>query len=255
MSMSMSMNLLPALKIYASTKKGRVLMTEQDRLGKAVKTVQQYCPSYSVNLKKDSKVQKAIGWILGKIGNPDYMTSFVTTLGQTTYLPSTCDDGPGDGMWQVILHEGQHAKDAQKIGNWVFGAAYLLPQLLGVLGIAYTLVVGIALLFGAPLALLWGCTSLLLLAPLPAFGRAYAEIRGYTVSLAVGFWSGTLGDEAAYLNGLVDIFSGPSYYYMWIFKKWTRSYFEQKLQELKTNTFVLDSYLAACKALSKELVG
>ena len=39
MSMSMSMNLLPALKIYASTNKGRVLMTEQDRLGKAVKTV------------------------------------------------------------------------------------------------------------------------------------------------------------------------------------------------------------------------
>ena len=249
----MSMNLLPVLKIYASAKKGRILMIEQDKVDKVVSIGKHFCPSYNIKLKKDSKIQKVIGWILSKIGNPDYMTSFVTTLGQTTYLPSTCDDGPGDGMWQVVLHEIQHAKDAQKVGNWVFGAAYLLPQLVGILGIVYTIVVGLALLFGAPLALLWGCTSLLLLAPLPAFGRACAEIRGYTVSLAVGFWSGTLGDEEVYLNELVDIFSGPSYYYMWPFKSWVKSYFAQKLQELKTGTFVLDSYLAACKALSKEL--
>ena len=228
-------------------------MTEQDKIDKAIKMVKQFAPNYKVLLKKDSKVQRVIGWILSKIGNPDYMTSYVTTLGSTSYLPSGYDSGTDSGLWKTILHEGQHAKDAQNVSSVVFGIAYLLPQLIGILGIVYSLVVGVALLFGAPLALLWGCTSLLFLAPLPAYGRAMAEVRGYTVSLAVNFWSGQLEDETLYVNWLVDVFSGPGYYYMWPFKSWVRAYFNQKLLELKNGTFVLDSYLAACKVLSKDL--
>jgi hypothetical protein len=228
-------------------------MTEQDKVDLVVSMGRKFCPNYKILLKKDSKVQRAIGWILGKIGNPDYMTSYVTTIGQTSYLPSAYDSGADSGLWKTIAHEVQHAKDAQSVSSVVFGAAYLLPQLIGILGIIYTVVVGVALLFGAPLALLWGLLSLLFLAPLPAYGRAMAEIRGYTVSLAVNFWSRQLEDETLYINWLVDVFSGPGYYYMWPFKSWVRAYFNQKLLELKNGTFVLDSYLAACKVLSKDL--
>jgi hypothetical protein len=228
-------------------------MTDQEKFDKSVALVKKFSPDFNVKYKTGSKLHKAIGWILGKLGNPLYNTSYVTTLGQTTYLPSSCDQGVIPNLWQVILHEGMHAKDAKAISTPLFSVAYLMPQFLGILGVFYTLVVGLGCLFGWPLALLWGCTSLALLAPIPAFGRAYAEIRGYTVSLAVSYWAGTLGDEQAYLDWLVDVFSSGAYYFMWPFKKWVRSYFEQKLQELKTGQFQLDAYLAACKVLAKDL--
>jgi hypothetical protein len=224
-------------------------MTNQDKTNKAIALGKKFCPDYNVKLKSSSWVQKAIGWVLGKIGNKDYMNSYCTTMGQTTYVPNM----DGDYLWATLLHEIQHAKDAQKISNTLFGTAYLMPQLLGILGVFYTLVVSIGCVFGWPLALLWGCTSLLCLAPLPAFGRAYIEVRGYTVSLAVYFWAGVLQDEQAYIEFLVNTFSSGAYYFMWPFKSWVRSYFQQKLQELKTGQFQLDAYLAACKVLAKDL--
>jgi hypothetical protein len=228
-------------------------MTETEKLNKSVALVKKFAPGFQVKYKTGSKLHQIIGWILKKLGNPYYNTSYITTLGQTMYLPSSCDKEPLPGLWQSALHEGMHAKDCQAIGTIPFSAAYLMPQLLGILGAVYTLVVLLGLLYGWPLGLLWGCTSLIFLAPLPAFGRAYAEIRGYTVSLAVAFWSGTLEDEQAYINWLVDTFSGPAYFYMWPFKAWVRSYFDQKLQELKTGQFPLDPYLMSCKVLCSEL--
>jgi hypothetical protein len=228
-------------------------MTETEKIDKSIALVKKFAPGFQVKYKTGSKLHQVIGWILKKLGNPYYNTSYITTLGQTMYLPSSCDQGAIPNLWQSALHEGMHAKDCQAIGTIPFSAAYLMPQLLGILGVFYTLTVALGLLFGWPLVLLWGCTSLIFLAPLPAFGRASAEIRGYTVSMAVDFWSGTLEDEQAYIDWLVDTFSGPAYYWMWPAKAWVRSYFDQKLQELKTGTFVLDPYLMSCKVLSKEL--
>ena len=231
-----------------------VNMDEREKLNKSIELVKKFCPDYTVTLKKDSKFHKIIGWILSKVGNPYYNTVYCTTIGQNTALPIACNDSTSKYLWQTILHEGQHAIDSKNVNNFVFGAAYLFPQLIGILGVLYTLAIAIALPLGAPLWLLWGLLSLIFLAPLPAFFRAYAEIRGYTVTLAVDFWSGTLGDEELYLNWLVNVFSGGGYYYMWPFRTWVREYFASKIRELKSNVFYLTPYLAACKVLSKELV-
>lgn len=231
-------------------------MTEQEKIDQVLVMGRKFVSNYQIKLKKDSTVQKIIGWILGKLGNTGYMDSFTTTIGQTSYLPTPDNEAPEDGTWQTIMHETQHAKDAQSISNCAFFAAYLFPQLLGILGAFYTIVVGVALLFGAPFTLLWGCTFLLFLAPLPAFGRAYIEVRGYTVTLAAAYWSGALCDERTcndWIDWITEQFTGPNYYYMWPFKGWVKGYFEQKLQELKSGTFVLDEYLAACKILTKKL--
>jgi hypothetical protein len=226
---------------------------EQTKLDKSIELVKKFCPDFTVSFKKDSNFHKLIGWFLSKIGNPRYNTAYITTIGQNMALPIAYKESCFKGLWQTVLHEGQHAQDAQKVNNYIFGIAYLFPQLIGILGVLYTIAIAIALPLGAPLFLLWGCLSLIFLAPLPAFFRANTEIRGYTVTLAVDFWSGTLGDEEQYLNWLVNVFSGPNYYYMWPFKCWVRSYFASKIKELKSNVFYLTPYLAACKVLSKEL--
>jgi hypothetical protein len=229
----------------------RYVMTETDKLGKSVETVQKFCPNFKTILKKNSKLHRAIGWILSKIGNPNYMSDYVTTIGQTTALPNNCINSVPTGMWEVILHEGQHAQDAAVINNYVFGALYLLPQLLGILGLFYGVAVGIAVLCGAPLALLWGLLALIFLAPLPALGRTYLEVRGYTISLAVGYWANDLGPTDDYIEWVVGIFTGPGYYYMfWPFKSIIRNYFKSVLAQLQTSNFVLNPYTLACKNLA-----
>ena len=229
-------------------------MTETDKLGKAIEVVQKFSPSFKVILKKNSKLHRTIGWILSKIGNPDYMSTFVTTLGQTTALPNNCISGVPAGMWEIILHEGQHSQDAESVNNYVFGSLYLMPQLLGILGLFYGVVVGIAMLCGAPLALLWGLLALVFLAPLPALGRTYLEVRGYTISLAVGYWANDLGNTDEYIEWIVSIFTGPDYYYMfWPFKSIVRRHFRSVLTQLQTNNFIFNPYTLACKNLANQI--
>jgi hypothetical protein len=225
-------------------------MTYKDKYNKSVDLVKQYCPNLTVSLKKDSKLHRAIGWILGKVGNKAYMTDYITTIGQGVAVPG--DDPAMPGVWQVILHEGRHAADSQKLGNWLFGAIYLMPQLIGILGILYCIAALTVIALGGPLTLLWGLVALAFVAPLPALGRALVEARGYTVSLAVSFWYGALTDGQNYINSLVEIFSGPGYYFMFPFKGLVRKYFQKKLQALQANTLDLDPYLAACKTLAIE---
>jgi hypothetical protein len=226
-------------------------MTEKEKLQKAIDLGKSFCPTYKIVPKNTSTLHKTIGWIFSKIGNKDYMTNYGTTIHQITAFPDAWLTGNELYIWQIALHEIQHAQDAQKVSNIVFDVGYLLPQLIGILGVLYSITILPILLLGGPLWPLWGLMSLLFLAPVPAFGRAYIEIRGYTVSIAVDYWSGTLGDESDYLDWIVSHFSDFSYYRMWPFKKWVRSYFSQKLQELKAGTFQLTPYLAACKNLCK----
>jgi hypothetical protein len=225
-------------------------MTSQEKNNEAIKLVQRFVPNYSVSLKKDSKLQRLIGWILAKVGNKKYMDSFCTTIGQSTTIP----DKEWPGLWAVLLHEGRHAQDSLKMSNGLFGLAYLMPQLIGILGVVYTLVILTGLIYGWPLWLLWGCVSLLFLAPLPAPFRAYAELRGYTVSLAVDYWSNEIFDEERYLDWLAGVFSGPDYYFMWTFKGMVRRHFQKVLQQLKDDTFKMDEYLMECEALSIRLL-
>lgn len=228
-------------------------MDENQKFDKAVSIVKSFCPSFKTILKSQSRLHRAVGWLLGKLGNPAYISDFWTTIGYTMARPNICDSGAYDGEWKVVFHEGQHAKDAAKIGVLTFALLYLFPQIIGVLGVLYGLGLAIAVPCGAPASLLWGLFTLLALLPIPALGRAILEFRGYTVSLAVEYWSGGLkepGREEIYLSFIEKQFTSGNYYYMMPFKKLVHWCFNGKLQELKTNTFGLDAYLAAVKMQS-----
>lgn len=227
-------------------------MTSKEKLNQAIQNVQNFCPNFKVILKKDSLLHRTIGKILALIGNKAYMSDFITTIGQTCALPSSCNTTIPDDMWESITHEGLHAQDSAYMSNWLFGVLYLLPQLLGIVALLYGVGAGIAVLCGAPLELLWGLLGLACLAPLPALGRTYLEVRAYTVTMAVSYWTNDITD--GYVDWLVGIFTGPDYYYMfWPFKGVIKNYFNGLLTQLKTGNFILTPYLLSCKNLAADL--
>jgi hypothetical protein len=63
---------------------------------------------YRVVLKSESKLMRAIGWVL-KPFNKEFMTNYVTTIGSTIYTPSREMLSPG-----LLQHELQHVSDSKR---------------------------------------------------------------------------------------------------------------------------------------------
>lgn len=224
-------------------------MTESEKFQKTVDLVKKFRSDFKVTYKKDSKLHKLIGWCLAKIGNKQYMTDFITTLGANVALPEGIDENTAN-LWQCILHEGRHAIDGKKLTAPVFNFLYLFPQILGIILPAVSLVL---VTCGFPV-FLWGLLTLALLAPIPAIGRTWLELRGYSVTVASMFWSGSINNQDDIINYLEQIFTTGAYYWMWPFKSFINWYFAKEIIQLQTNTYALDGYLAACKVLSKEFL-
>ena len=78
---------------------------------------------------------------------------------------------------------------------------------------------------------LWLLSSMVLLAPLPAIGRTWAELRGYGASIT--FELEIFG--RARVDSKVAQFTGPAYYWMWPFPGWVarklKSYETSALEE------------------------
>lgn len=226
-------------------------MTEQEKIEGILSAVRCYVPGFNLKLKSESRFQKFIGKIFALLGNKTYMSCFWTTIGKTVYRPAACKQRILEGEWKTLLHEGRHVDDCYKLGLPLYCFIYLFPQIIGILGVLYALALIPALLLGAPGSLLWGLLALICLAPIPAFGRAAIEARAYLVSMYVDFWDGTMGDEDAYIDALASKFVGPSYYYMWFYKRGMKRFFRGYLDELKGGYADLDSYLLMCRTKAK----
>lgn len=173
-------------------------------------------PGFQVRVKEDSKLMSILGALLFWIPFANY----ATTIGSKVYIPRRWFDdaeaGTTEWPWRVLAHEIVHVHDKQKMPLGIFGfsVVYLFPQVLAVLALLSLL--GFAL--GAEWA--WTLLFLLFLAPIPAVGRAWAEKRGYAMSMAANYWANghiLLGAQ----DGIVAKFTGPDYYFMWPFKKST----------------------------------
>jgi hypothetical protein len=166
-----------------------------------------------IKFKNESLLMKVIGTIL--FFNKSFITSFIITLGSTVYFPSAefLEQRTYDSL-PVLFHEKRHELDSEK--NKLFPLFYLLPQLLAPISLVlcfFSFWLGVSLF-------------ILFLLPLPAYWRKKYELRGYQMSLFVTYElcrENNLNVEAtlAYLNRLIDstdkLFTGPSYYFMWVF--------------------------------------
>ena len=179
-------------------------MAFSDLIAKA----QTYFPNLQVKYKDQSTLMKVLGKIL--FFNPTFMTQYVTTLGNTVYLPNEQypTQYPEDAV-TVFIHECTHMYDEQRLGKIPYTLGYMFPQLLFVL--MWPLLFLVSWKIVLPL-------SLLFLAPLPAPWRAYFEQRAYFVQMLVN--NKIYGEDPDNDGNLfAGWFRNGNYYFMWPFEQ------------------------------------
>lgn len=152
-------------------------------------------PSFKIVFKDESLMMKAINVFLMAVTlgrMRAFMTGFITTVGETVYVPSDWDSLGEVSRCVVIRHERVHMRQSRRYGRVLFSLAYLLLPLPA--GLAY---------FRARLEMEAYAESV----------RALVEMTGTGVAFS-----------QAYQQGLVDHFTTAQYLYMWPFpktvKKW-----------------------------------
>lgn len=205
-----------------------------DRLDRYINELTKTAPDLKVKFKNASLLMKILGIVL--FFNPKVMTAFATTIGNTIYLPSKewLDKQSEMSMLGLISHEYAHIRDLKSLG-YLFSILYLFPISL--------LPIAIMLFFFSPLLGIF--LMLFCAAPVPAPGRMYLELRGYTMSM---FVFNVLADESGMpeatklenLNRMADSynkhFTGFNYYLMWPFG--VRDTLQSKIKTILSNKMI-----------------
>ena len=131
-----------------------------------------------------------------------YLDSYQTTIGRTVYVTSDWDDIDPDQRYVTLRHEAIHLRQFRR---------YTLP--------------GMALLY--------------LLVPLPlglAWFRAYFEKAAYAESIrsAAEVWGPAHPRKASYRKHIIDQFTGPSYGWMWPFRRGLERWYDHVLATMET---------------------
>lgn len=200
-------------------------MTNQEQFTALYKEISKRHPKFSIKRKETSTFMKFLFEIsLMRLWNKNFMTNYITTIGNTIYWPMDRRDespvGSSQSDFDVLAHEYMHIFDRQRLGTLVYTLSYLFPQWLALLSL------GAIGAIWTPWCYLF-LLCLLFLAPWPASGRRDIELRGYGMDLAVKEWrSGVMGTEEFY-NFSTEQFTGWSYYRM----SWSPKYIDYKLMQ------------------------
>lgn len=159
-----------------------------------------YFPDLQIKFKDQDPFMKFLGKLL--FFNPGFMTSFITTIGNTIYWPSE-QDLQRSSASEVFIHECTHMYDEKKMG-FKFKLGYLFPQILALPMLLLLFVLTWKIV--VPLALL--C-----LAPWPAPWRAKIERKAYFVSMRVGYDLYGIDPELSAPHYAKN-FKNSSYYWM-----------------------------------------
>lgn len=181
-------------------------------------------PDLQIKFKNESIFMKILGMIL--FFNPAFMSTYITTIGNTMYFPSNeYVTKSSTAASIVLLHELVHVFDSKKENKLLFSILYLMPQIL--------------VLFFFPLLFLIGwkiaLLSLVFLAPIPAYFRMKPERRAYTISLYAIHKFGEKGHKVNIDTGkneIINQFKTGSYYFMWPFQS-INTYFDEVVKQLE----------------------
>lgn len=169
-------------------------------------TVRDEFPGFQIVRKEDSALMRAMAAVLRVLTlgrSRSFMDRYVTTVGQTVYVPSGWDSWSEVSRYVVLRHEVVHMRQARRMGAVAFAVAYLLLPLPA--GLAY-------------------CRARL---EMEAYGEsimALVERTGTSVVLSPGFQ-----------REMVDRLTGPDYLWCWPFKKavakWVRDAVDRAVAE------------------------
>lgn len=170
----------------------------------------------NISYKTESLLMKIIGVIL--FFNKNFMENYTTTIGNTIYFPSRdrVEKASDDENLVILSHEFVHIKDSERIGPLLFKIIYLSPQIFApIFGLLFFI------LFNWYIGLI---VFLVLLSPLPAYGRMRLEKRAYKTNLysmtrilkqssqSEGF---IMGRQARSYVWISKQFISSAYYFCW----------------------------------------
>ncbi len=164
-------------------------------------------PKFRVIRKDRSRLHRAIHQVLvvvtfGRMR--DYLDSYQTTIGRTVYVTADWDAWTDEHRYVTLRHEAIHLRQFRR----------------------YT-TVGMALLY--------------VLVPLPmglAWFRARFEKEAYAESIraAAEVWGADYPRRTEYRQHIIEQFLGPSYGWMWPFRRGLERWYDQILASLETKT-------------------
>ena len=178
----------------------------RDRLAVLLGEIESEFPRFRLIRKPDSRLQRAIHRALMVVTAGqmrDYLDGYHTTMGQRVYVTADWDDRPRDERWMILRHERIHMRQFRR---------YTWP--------------GMALLY--------------LLVPLPlglAWFRARFEMEAYAESIRAAAELHGPGHVAAgpFRDRIVAQFTGPSYGWMWPFRRGVARWYDGVVAHLATD--------------------
>jgi hypothetical protein len=159
-------------------------------------------PGLRVVAKADSRLQRAIhrALVIATFGRMQaYLDDYVTTIGETIYVPADWDARPDDDRWATLRHEAVHLRQFQRWTLPGMAVLYLLVPL--------------------PVGLAW-CRARFEWEAYEETIRAELELRG------LDHVRGPLKDE------IVRRFTGPDYGWMWPFRRTVERWYDDAVRAL-----------------------
>lgn len=171
-----------------------------------------YAPKTKIVPKQSSKLMKFLNFFV-RIFNKSFMTGYVTTIGSTIYVPDGFFDRDPAWSLRTIAHEVIHVRQKKRYPFFLYELFYGFPQIL--FPVAF---ICLWLSFG----FWWSLPSLILLAPLPAYGRLKLEIQAYRTNYIFLKYSFGWKDEEIFAFNSEHVgkqMTGSGYYFTWPFTK------------------------------------
>jgi len=179
-------------------------MNDLDFFTKVLVIIKRFQPKATLKSKNKMWQHRLLGKIF-----PKYM-DFSTTIGWTIAIARKHVPN-----WNVLAHEGVHILQAKRQTRIIHSLLYVMPQILGVLGIVLPLILWNS----------WFLLFLLFALPIPAYFRMMKELEAYQLSVVLRQWRyGKVEDK--HYDYYVSNFTGLNYYFMWPFKEYIRDRLE-----------------------------
>jgi len=182
---------------------------------------EKYNVTIQVLPKSQSKLLKLLRPLIETF-NKNYWNNYITTLGNTIWVPDnwlepTSNDDVNVllSKVEVIAHESIHIKQAKEQTIFIHNILYLFPQIL----VIFSLLAFLAIPFN--IAWLWTLLFLLFLLPIPAPFRYLKELEGYRTKILFYKIVYKVDNDGLQFakNIIIQQLSGSSYYFAWPFKK------------------------------------
>jgi hypothetical protein len=171
-----------------------------------IKLIYAEFPDFKIVPKSSSKLMRAISNFLkfvtfGKANK--FMTSFITTIGTTMYVPDNWDQHSEFSRYEIVSHELIHMRQARRYGMILFSLLYIFLPL--------------------PLGFAWF--------------RTRFEMEAYEESLRIiRERKGIAGLQDPTLKPwLMNIFCGPDYGWMMAYRPYVSDWFDRTVNVLTSS--------------------